>query len=44
MDALKASLAKRGTTTEAKKPALQAVPKDAKDAAPRPRKKASGAR
>jgi DNA end-binding protein Ku len=44
MDALKASLAKRGTTTEEKKPALQAVPKAAKESAARPRKKASGAR
>ena len=44
MDALKASLAKRGTTTEEKKPALQAVPKAAKEPAARPRKKASGAR
>ena len=45
MDALKASLAKRGTTTEEKKPALQAVPSQAaKEPAARPRKKASGAR
>ena len=44
MDALKASLAKRGTTTEEKKPAVQAVPKVAKEPAARPRKKASGAR
>ena len=44
MDALKASLAKRGTTTEEKKPALQAVPAQAKEPAARPRKKASGAR
>jgi DNA end-binding protein Ku len=44
MDALKASLAKRGTTTEDRKPALQAVPKAAKEPAARPRKKASGAR
>jgi DNA end-binding protein Ku len=45
MDALKASLAKRGTTTEEKKPALQAVPTQAvKEPAARPRKKASGAR
>ena len=44
MDALKASLAKRGTTTEDRKPALQAMPKAAKEPAARPRKKASGAR
>lgn len=44
MDALKASLAKRGTSTEEKKPALQAVPKSPKEPAARPRKKASGAR
>ena len=44
MDALKASLAKRGTSTEAKKPALQAMPKAPKESVTRPRKKASGAR
>ena len=44
MDALKASLARRGTTTEEKSPALQAVPKVAKEPMARPRKKASGAR
>lgn len=41
MDALKASLAKRGASTEAKKPARQAA---GKEAAARPRKKAGGAR
>jgi DNA end-binding protein Ku len=46
MDALKASLAKRGASTAQKKPAKQALgtETDAKDAAAKPRKKASGAR
>jgi len=46
MDALKASLAKRGASTAQKKPAKQALGTEAvaKDAAAKPRKKASGAR
>jgi DNA end-binding protein Ku len=46
MDALKASLAKRGASTAQKKPAKQALDKEAvaKDVAVKPRKKASGAR
>ncbi|MBA3892843.1 MAG: Ku protein [Gemmatimonadales bacterium] len=45
MDALKASLAKRGASTAEKMPARHAAAKSAeKAAAPRPRKKASGAR
>jgi len=46
MDALKASLAKRGASTAQKKPAKQALDAEAvaKDAAAKPRKKASGAR
>ena len=46
MDALKASLAKRGASTEQKKPAKQAAGSEtaAKDAAAKPRKKASGGR
>jgi DNA end-binding protein Ku len=46
MDALKASLAKRGASTAEKKPAKQAAGKEpvAKDAAAKPRKKASGGR
>ena len=46
MDALKASLAKRGASTAQKKPAKQAAGKEAvdKDAAAKPRKKASGGR
>jgi DNA end-binding protein Ku len=44
MEALKASLTKRGASTEEKKPARQAVPKAAKEPAAKPRKKASGAR
>jgi DNA end-binding protein Ku len=46
MDALKASLAKRGASTAEKKPAKQALEKEAgaKDATAKPRKKASGAR
>jgi DNA end-binding protein Ku len=45
MDALKASLAKRGASTAEKMPARRVAAKSAeKAAAPRPRKKASGAR
>jgi DNA end-binding protein Ku len=51
MDALKASLAKRGTTTEAKKPAQKVTAasakesdKEEKEPAAKPKKKASGAR
>jgi DNA end-binding protein Ku len=46
MDALKASLAKRGASTAQKKPAKQAADKEAvaKDTAAKPRKKASGGR
>ena len=45
MDALKASLAKRGASTDEKKPAQQAVPRrPPRSAAAKPRKKASGAR
>jgi DNA end-binding protein Ku len=46
MDALKASLAKRGASTAQKKPAKQAADKEAvaKDVAAKPRKKASGGR
>jgi DNA end-binding protein Ku len=51
MDALKASLAKRGTTTEAKKPAQRVTAasakesdKEEKEPAAKPKKKASGAR
>ena len=44
MEALKASLTKRGASTEEKKPARQAVPKAEKEPAAKPRKKAGGAR
>jgi DNA end-binding protein Ku len=44
MDALKASLAKRGASTEEKKPAMQAGAKPEKEMAAKPRKKAGGAR
>jgi len=44
MEALKASLTKRGASTEEKKPARQAVPKAAKEPAAKPKKRASGAR
>jgi DNA end-binding protein Ku len=46
MDALKASLAKRGASTTQKKPAKQALGAEtvAKDAVAKPRRKASGAR
>jgi DNA end-binding protein Ku len=46
MDALKASLAKRGASTTQKKPAKQAADQEAvvKDVAAKPRKKASGGR
>ena len=45
MDALKASLAKRGASTAEKMPARHVAAKSAEKAvAPRPRKKASGAR
>jgi non-homologous end joining protein Ku len=45
MDALKASLAKRGTSTAEKKPVRVAAAKSAEgEPAARPRKKASGAR
>jgi len=44
MDALKASLAKRGTTTAEKRPAKLVATKAAKELAAKPRKKASGAR
>jgi DNA end-binding protein Ku len=51
MDALKASLAKRGTTTEAKKPAQRVAAasekdsdKEEKESGAKPKKKASGAR
>jgi DNA end-binding protein Ku len=44
MDALKASLAKRGANTEEKRPAKPVAAKAAKEVAVKPRKKASGAR
>jgi DNA end-binding protein Ku len=44
MDALKASLAKRGTTTAEKRPAKLVATKAAKELGAKPRKKASGAR
>ena len=44
MDALKASLAKRGASTEERKPARQAVPRLVKEPAAKPKKKASAAR
>jgi DNA end-binding protein Ku len=44
MDALKASLAKRGTTTAEKRPAKLVATKAAKELPAKPRKKASGAR
>lgn len=45
MDALKASLAKRGTSTEEKKPARQAAPaKAVREAAAKPKKKMSAGR
>lgn len=44
MDALKASLARRGTSTAERKPAKRVAPKAAKEAAAKPRKKAGGAK
>jgi DNA end-binding protein Ku len=44
MDALKASLAKRGATAVEPSPAKPAAPKVSKEMAPKPRKRASGAR
>jgi DNA end-binding protein Ku len=44
MEALKASLAKRGASTEEKKPARQAAAKPEKETAAKPKKKAGGAR
>jgi DNA end-binding protein Ku len=44
MEALKASLAKRGASTEEKKPAKQVAAKPEKEPAAKPRKKAGGAR
>jgi DNA end-binding protein Ku len=44
MDALKASLAKRGASTAEKRPAKPVATKAAKELPAKPRKKASGAR
>jgi DNA end-binding protein Ku len=44
MDALKASLAKRGSSTEEKKPARQAAPGKARETAARPKKKVNAGR
>ena len=44
MEALKASLTKRGASTEEKRPARQVAPKAAKEPTAKPKRKASGAR